>query len=90
MEAFMNSNRLVLDAEQDDKLNILSLAALFQGDFSLDWLQYLARTKASLIIASIKYGIEKKWLADKGNSFFRFADTSIQNRQPNLVISRVN
>ena len=41
MEAFMNSNRLVLDAEQDDKLNILSLAALFQGDFSLDWLQYL-------------------------------------------------
>ena len=80
VEAFMNSNRLALDAEQGDKLNILSLAALFQGDFSLDWLQYLAQTKASLIIASIKYGIGKKWLADKGNSFFRFADTSIQNR----------
>ncbi|HLZ20180.1 MAG TPA: sigma 54-interacting transcriptional regulator [Smithellaceae bacterium] len=76
----MNSEPHAPDTEQDYHLRILSLAALFHGDFNVDWLQYLSQAKASQIIAALNCGIRKKWLADKTDGFFCFANPSVQNR----------
>ncbi len=54
---------------------LLSLAALFQGDFSIDWLVELADEKPSQILMAMEGGTQKGWLKKKGPGIFVFADT---------------
>jgi formate hydrogenlyase transcriptional activator len=55
---------------------ILSLAALFEDEFNIDWLQELTREKASQVLAALEFGVLKKRLVNKKNGFFSFADFS--------------
>jgi len=66
--------------DQEYYQRILSLAALFQGEFNIDWLQYLSEGKASQIFAALQFGVRKKWLADKSNSVFCFINPAMQSR----------
>ncbi|PKN17152.1 MAG: hypothetical protein CVU71_17830 [Deltaproteobacteria bacterium HGW-Deltaproteobacteria-6] len=79
-EAFMNSEPNTHENEQEYHQRILSLAALFQGEFNVDWLQYLSQGKASQIFAALQFGVRKKWLADKSGGVFCFINHSRQNR----------
>ncbi|MBA2880369.1 transcriptional regulator with GAF, ATPase, and Fis domain [Desulfosalsimonas propionicica] len=57
---------------------ILSLAALFEGEFNIDWLQDLSGHKASAIFAALDWGVEKKWLARSSPGDFYFLDYQVQ------------
>ncbi|MDQ5987765.1 MAG: Anaerobic nitric oxide reductase transcription regulator NorR [Syntrophus sp. SKADARSKE-3] len=68
------------ESEKEHLQRILSLAALFRGEFNVDWLQYLSQGKASQIFSALQFGVRKKWLADKNNSVFSFINPSVQSR----------
>lgn len=59
---------------------ILSRAALFEGDFSIDWLQELTGEKASVIFAAMEYGVEQGWLSRIDLALFSFIDPEARER----------
>lgn len=74
-----NVNKLQ-DSESNDFCKHLAVAAIFNNDFSIDWLQTLTTSKASQIIAAMENGINKKILIRKEETgFYRFADSKIKN-----------
>jgi transcriptional regulator with GAF, ATPase, and Fis domain len=62
------------DFDSREDLRILSLAALFEKDFSIDWVQDLAQVKTSKILATLERCLEKKILVKKQFGMFFFAD----------------
>jgi transcriptional regulator with GAF, ATPase, and Fis domain len=68
----LDHNFFDLDSRED--FRILSLAALFKKDFSIDWVQDLAEVKTSKILATFEKSIEKKILVKKQPGMFLFAD----------------
>ena len=71
----------VESAETMDKTNnqILSIAALFKGNFSIDWLQELSGQKASKLINILDEGIQQGILSGKRAGTFFFNDTRIRD-----------
>ncbi|MBU2549352.1 MAG: sigma 54-interacting transcriptional regulator [Proteobacteria bacterium] len=63
-----------------DDQRIFSLAALFDGDFSIDWLQEVSREKASRILLVLDRGLRENWLTQTAPGLFRFADPEKQQR----------
>ncbi len=61
------------------KQRILSVAALFDESFSIDWLQEVSKEKPSLILQALREGMEDKWLEETEPGRFRF--TNPQKRQ---------
>ena len=53
-------------------LDLMRLASLFKGEFSLDWLIELSGLKASHILAELKQGVKKGDLMETGLGLFRF------------------
>lgn len=53
---------------------ILSTASLFEGSFSIDWIEALTGAKASQVLAACEEGIQEGWLTREGPGVFRFAD----------------
>ena len=53
---------------------LLSLAAMFHGEFSIDWLVELAKEKPSQILAAMEKGTQKGWLTRKAPGVFTFTD----------------
>jgi hypothetical protein len=45
--------------------SILSLAAMFEGDFSLDWLEELAEMKASGVLSALEWGVQEGLLSSQ-------------------------
>jgi len=72
----VNKKAVLSDVEIDRYTRILTLSALFDDDFNIDWLLDLTREKASQVFAALEYGVKKKWLTGKDNGFFRFIDCS--------------
>jgi transcriptional regulator with GAF, ATPase, and Fis domain len=70
----MNLDHNFFDFDSREDLRILSLAALFREDFSIDWVQELAEVKTSRILATFEKGIENKLLIKKPLGMFLFAD----------------
>ena len=70
----MNLDHDFLDIESRADFRILSLAALFGEDFSIDWVQELAEVKTSEILATFEKGVERKILIKKPLGIFLFAD----------------
>ncbi|MCK4826345.1 hypothetical protein KA005_61955, partial [bacterium] len=60
--------------ENQHNNRLLSLAAMFQGDFSIDWLVELAGEKPSVILTAMEEGTQKGWLTRKRPGVFTFAD----------------
>lgn len=61
---------------------IYAAAALFKGDFSIDWLQEITQEKPSLILQALDRGLQAQWLTDSGPGLFHFAD---QQKQKDLL-----
>jgi formate hydrogenlyase transcriptional activator len=53
---------------------LLHLAALFEGDFSIDWLVQLTSLKASHLLLALEEGVRRGWLIKKGPGLFCFRD----------------
>ena len=60
--------------ETPPKSPVLSLAAMFRGDFSIDWLVELANEKPSQILSAMEEGTQQGWLARKAPGVFAFTD----------------
>ena len=61
---------------------IYASAALFKGDFSIDWLQEITQEKPSQILQALDQGLRAKWLTYSGPGLFHFAD---QQKQKDLL-----
>jgi len=52
--------------------SILSLAAMFEGDFSLDWLEELAEMKASVVLSALEWGVQEGLLSRQRPAVYAF------------------
>lgn len=68
------------DSLNDDQQRILSIAALFEYEFNIDWIMELTGEKASQVFAALDTGIRQHWLASNRNGIFYFID-SIQRQK---------
>ncbi len=71
-------NSLPAPPEMDAHQRILSLAALFDGEFSIDWLQELSGDKPLLILEALDLDNKKKWLQSERPGFYIFIDPQRQ------------
>ena len=55
-------------------LDLMRLASLFKGEFSLDWLIELSGLKARHVLAELKQGVKKGDLVESDLGLFRFID----------------
>ena len=62
-----------LDEAQPKNL-LLSLAAMFQGKFSIDWLVELTDEKPSTILSALEEGTEKGWLTRENLGLYTFSN----------------
>lgn len=53
---------------------LLTLACLFEGPFSIDWIMELTDMKPSRILAEAEEGIRREWLTQTGPGRFTFTD----------------
>ena len=53
---------------------LLSIAAMFKDEFSIDWLMEISRDKPSQILEVMEEGIKEGWLQQKGPGLFTFVD----------------
>ncbi|MCK9274503.1 MAG: sigma 54-interacting transcriptional regulator [Syntrophales bacterium] len=65
-------------SEEHNHRRILSLAALFDGEFHIDWLQELANEKASKIFSALEYGVTNRFLASSNSFIFSFISRTAQ------------
>ena len=59
-----------------DSENLLSLIALFDGQFSIDWLVELTGCKVSHLINTLEESVSKGELIQKGSGFYRHSDSA--------------
>jgi formate hydrogenlyase transcriptional activator len=59
--------------------SILSMAALFSGDFSIDWIVDLTNRKASQVISVLENAVKDKQLEHRGGGIYFFS--SIKNQE---------
>jgi transcriptional regulator with GAF, ATPase, and Fis domain/tetratricopeptide (TPR) repeat protein len=73
-----NINRLQ-NSESDDFCKYLTIASIFNNDFSIDWLQLLTASKASQIVAAMEKGVSNKILIRKdATGFYCFSDNKVK------------
>jgi formate hydrogenlyase transcriptional activator len=56
-----------------DTNRIMSVAAIFEDEFSIDWIEELTGLKASAILSAVEYGFEQGSLLRKGPGTYTFA-----------------
>ena len=66
----MSQKKIASKEEVSQYHQILSRAALFDGEFNIDWLQELTHEKASKIYAALEYGIARQWLVSGDSIIF--------------------
>jgi len=57
---------------------ILALAALFNSEFSINWLQALSREQPQCILEALDLGLKETWLESDRPGFYRFTDIQQQ------------
>jgi formate hydrogenlyase transcriptional activator len=67
------------NAFPQEKNLLLCLAAIFEGEFSIDWLEELTGMKASLILSVLEEGVQEQRLTRKKPAIYAFRST--QKRQ---------
>lgn len=60
--------------------NILQLSALFEGEFSIDWIVELTDSKASQVISVLEESVSKKSIRHKGAGVYFYSDSTHRNR----------
>jgi transcriptional regulator with GAF, ATPase, and Fis domain len=76
----MMINAHLSEEDFQGRLFVLSRAALFDGEFNIDWLQELTGKKASAIFTALEFGVEKGWLSRNNLTDFSFIDAAEQNK----------
>ncbi|MCP4754613.1 MAG: GAF domain-containing protein [Proteobacteria bacterium] len=64
---------------QDNK-HLLALIALFDGDFSIDWIVELADCRASRVITVLEEAVRRENLLDRGSGIYTFSDLTERER----------
>jgi len=84
-------------AFNENHRSLMSLAALFRENFSIDWLVELTGSKASEILAIFEEGCSQGWLAINKPGIFFFKDTEkktdlaeLSNLRPGKVTALTN
>jgi formate hydrogenlyase transcriptional activator len=67
-----------LSPEHDSATHLLALAALFDADFSVDWLEELADMKASMILSVLEEEVQQNRLARVRPAIYRFVNEQRQ------------
>ncbi len=75
------------DVLTEKHLRVLEFASLFDGEFSIDWLQELTGEKASIIFAALEFGAKQEWLFQNNLVHFSFIDAAEQGRLANSLPS---
>ena len=65
-------------ASENAEMSVLSLAALFHGEFSIDWIHELSGLKPSQILLDLNKALKQSWLIQKAPDIFQFCDVEIQ------------
>lgn len=68
------------DVFTEKHLRVLEFASLFDGEFSIDWLQELTGERASIIFAALEFGTKQRWLYRNNLVHFSFIDGSEQEK----------
>ena len=76
----MDPSLLTDDQLDPQAARILALAALFKGEFSIDWLLELARAKASDTLEALDLGLDQGWLRRPKAGAFEFVKESRRQR----------
>lgn len=63
---------------QSSVIDLLSLSALFRGEFSIDWPQELTGHKASKILLELDQGVTRSWLTLIAADLYSFSDKEKQ------------
>lgn len=66
------------NSTRDQNGHLLALAALFEGDFSIDWIVQITEEKISQILCVLEEGTKQGWLTKKGPGTFYFSDSEKQ------------
>src|SRR4030042_5109624 len=66
------------NSTRDQNGHLLALAALFEGDFSIDWIVQITEEKISQILYVLEEGTKQGWLTKKGPGTFCFLDLEKQ------------
>ncbi len=66
------------NSARDQNGHLLALAALFEGDFSVDWIVQITEEKISQILCALEEGIKQGWLTKKAPGTFCFLDSEKQ------------
>ncbi|MFH1136638.1 MAG: sigma 54-interacting transcriptional regulator [Pseudomonadota bacterium] len=69
-----------LGPENIRRPRLLTLAALFQGDFSIDWLQALEPAKASDILLALEEGVGQGLIVRRGTGVYAFGPDEERRR----------
>lgn len=59
---------------RDDYFSLIALAALFEGNVSIDWVVELTANKTSNILLAFEKGIQQGWLISNKPGIYRFVD----------------
>lgn len=62
-----------VDTQGNDP-DVMSFAALFNGEFSIDWIQEVSGLKASEILLDLHEGVRQSWLNQSAPDLFCFSD----------------
>ena len=81
----MDTHLFSLEHSAEPSNPVLTVAAFFNGDFSIDWLQEITGFKASSIISAMELGVKDKLLEKKGGGIFRFCDQKSRKRVEDSV-----
>jgi transcriptional regulator with GAF, ATPase, and Fis domain len=68
----------LMDSMDDRTHRFFALAALFSGDFSIDWLKHMFGGKTSEIILLLEDGVRRGWLTKKGGGIYFFKNAKIK------------
>jgi transcriptional regulator with GAF, ATPase, and Fis domain len=69
-----------MTSKLDPNLHVLALAALFDGPFSIDWIQALAPIKASEILRALDEGLKNGLIVQESTGVYSFADPQERRR----------
>ncbi len=71
----MGNTGINLDHVTDEDRHVLTIASLFNGAFSIDWVQELTKKKASQILLTFEKAIALGYLQREGIGLYVFPDT---------------
>ena len=75
--ALKNPMPLVVDQQSGPEGQILSIAAMFQGQFNVDWLAELTGLKATQLLAALEEQVKKGRLSSDGPGIYAFSDKEL-------------